>query len=141
MTELTEMSLVAVAEAIAGGEASSREVTEACLARIDARQPVLNAFISLDRDEALPLLADLLRIPPCEDCPAPSTGTRAPKSCRPTRTRRWLAPTPFRSRREPPEPVSTLIQCRTRGMALINSFSPTTTPRHASGCRWVPKWR
>jgi len=53
MTELTEMSLVAVAETIASGAASSREVTEACLARIDARQPVLNAFISLDRDGAL----------------------------------------------------------------------------------------
>ena len=45
--------MVAAAEAIAGGDASSREVTQACLARIDAMQPVLNAFISIDRDEAL----------------------------------------------------------------------------------------
>ena len=53
MTELAEMSLVAAAEAIAGGAASAREVTEACLARIDAKQPVLNAFLSIDCDEAL----------------------------------------------------------------------------------------
>ena len=53
MTELPDLGMVAAAQAIAGGDASSREVTQACLARIDAMQPVLNAFISIDRDEAL----------------------------------------------------------------------------------------
>ena len=43
--------------------------------KVDARLAKLGEWIErrgLDRDEALPLLADLLRIPPCEDCPAPS---------------------------------------------------------------------
>ena len=43
--------------------------------KVDTRLAKLGEWIEmrgLDRDEALPLLADLLRIPPCEDCPAPS---------------------------------------------------------------------
>lgn len=53
MNELTHLSLTDIAEAIAEKTVSSREVTEACLARIDEKQPALNAFISLEADEAL----------------------------------------------------------------------------------------
>ncbi len=53
MTELTHLSLTDIAEAISEKTVSSREVTEACLARIDEKQPALNAFISLEADEAL----------------------------------------------------------------------------------------
>lgn len=53
MTDWTSQDLTAVAAAIADGRVSSVEVTDACLARIDAWQPVLNAFIRLDRDSAL----------------------------------------------------------------------------------------
>ena len=45
--------LVQAAEAIAAGEISSRELTEACLARIATWQPVINAFIHLEPDLAL----------------------------------------------------------------------------------------
>jgi aspartyl-tRNA(Asn)/glutamyl-tRNA(Gln) amidotransferase subunit A len=53
MTGWTSLDLTAVAAAIADGRVSSVEVTEACLARITAWQPALNAFIRLDRDAAL----------------------------------------------------------------------------------------
>ena len=50
---LARLSLVEVAAAIADGRASSVEVTEACLARIDRLQPVLNCFISLEPEAAM----------------------------------------------------------------------------------------
>jgi aspartyl-tRNA(Asn)/glutamyl-tRNA(Gln) amidotransferase subunit A len=53
MTELTHFSLTEIADSIASRKVSSREVTEACLARIAEKQPVLNAFISLEAEEAL----------------------------------------------------------------------------------------
>src|SRR4051812_10933892 len=48
MAELTDLSLVDVAEAIRTRKLSSREVTEAALARAHAVQPKLNAFIAID---------------------------------------------------------------------------------------------
>lgn len=50
---ITEMSLVEVAEAIAGGSLTSLEVTQACLERIGRLQPRLNCFIYVDRENAL----------------------------------------------------------------------------------------
>lgn len=52
-TDPALMTLSAVAEAIAAKEVSSREVTQACLARIERLQPVLNAFISIEPEGAL----------------------------------------------------------------------------------------
>jgi aspartyl-tRNA(Asn)/glutamyl-tRNA(Gln) amidotransferase subunit A len=47
------MSLVAVAKAIAGKKISSREATQSCLTRIAQWQPRLNAFMAIEKDEAL----------------------------------------------------------------------------------------
>ena len=47
------MSAVAVAKAIAGKKFSSREVTQSCLDRIAQWQPRVNAFMSIEADEAL----------------------------------------------------------------------------------------
>ncbi|HVV41044.1 MAG TPA: amidase [Nitrobacter sp.] len=52
-TDPALMSLAAVADAIAGKKLSSREVTQACLARISRWQPHLNAFIAIEAEEAL----------------------------------------------------------------------------------------
>lgn len=53
MTDLSQLPLIAVADGIAAGQFSAREVVTACLARIERLQPVLNCFISLRADEAL----------------------------------------------------------------------------------------
>ena len=53
MSALNELSVTDLAGAIARGEATSLAATQACLARIDAANPTLNAFIRLDRTEAL----------------------------------------------------------------------------------------
>ena len=50
--DLTHLSLVDAAGAIARKEVSALEVTEACLARAEALQPTLNCFISLEAEEA-----------------------------------------------------------------------------------------
>jgi aspartyl-tRNA(Asn)/glutamyl-tRNA(Gln) amidotransferase subunit A len=47
------MSLTAVAKAIADKRVSSREVTQSCLDRIAKWQPKLNAFMSIEADDAL----------------------------------------------------------------------------------------
>jgi aspartyl-tRNA(Asn)/glutamyl-tRNA(Gln) amidotransferase subunit A len=47
------MSLTAVAKAIADKRFSSREVTQSCLARIARWQPHLNAFMTIEAEEAL----------------------------------------------------------------------------------------
>lgn len=49
----TLLSLMDVAAAIAARRISSREVTQACLARIERAQPRLNAFVSIEPEAAL----------------------------------------------------------------------------------------
>jgi aspartyl-tRNA(Asn)/glutamyl-tRNA(Gln) amidotransferase subunit A len=53
MTAIAALPLTDLADAIAKGEVTSLAATEACLARIDAQDKVLNAFIRLDREQAL----------------------------------------------------------------------------------------
>jgi aspartyl-tRNA(Asn)/glutamyl-tRNA(Gln) amidotransferase subunit A len=52
-TEPALLSLTDVAQAIARKRVSSREVTQSCLARIAQWQPRLNAFMSIEAEEAL----------------------------------------------------------------------------------------
>jgi aspartyl-tRNA(Asn)/glutamyl-tRNA(Gln) amidotransferase subunit A len=52
-TEPALLSLVEVAQAIAQKRVSSREVTQSCLDRIAQWQPRLNAFMTIDAEEAL----------------------------------------------------------------------------------------
>ncbi len=53
MTDPTALSLVDAAKAVASKEVSARELTEACIAKAEKMQPVLNCFISLDAEGAL----------------------------------------------------------------------------------------
>ncbi|GGF73560.1 amidase [Azorhizobium oxalatiphilum] len=53
MSAITDLTLTGIADAIAGKRISSREATEACLARIGAWQPHLNAFIAIEPETAL----------------------------------------------------------------------------------------
>jgi aspartyl-tRNA(Asn)/glutamyl-tRNA(Gln) amidotransferase subunit A len=53
MTELAALTLAEIASAIRARTASSVEVTQALLARIETWQPVLNAFVRLDGEDAL----------------------------------------------------------------------------------------
>jgi aspartyl-tRNA(Asn)/glutamyl-tRNA(Gln) amidotransferase subunit A len=48
-----EMTAVEIAERVRTGEMSAREVVEAALARIESRNPALNAFVTLDAEGAL----------------------------------------------------------------------------------------
>ena len=50
---LYELTLSALTAKLAAGEVSAREAMQACLDRIDAVDDRVNAFISLDRDDAL----------------------------------------------------------------------------------------
>ncbi len=52
MSALTSQSLVALRAALARGEVSSQEATEASLARIAAREPRLGAFLRVDAEGA-----------------------------------------------------------------------------------------
>lgn len=56
-------TLTEAADAVASGKISSRELTEACLARIAGWQPVLNCFIHLEEELALQMAdaADAVR--------------------------------------------------------------------------------
>lgn len=51
--DICALGLTAAAEAIAARRITATTATEACLARIDAWQPALNAFITLDAEGAL----------------------------------------------------------------------------------------
>lgn len=53
MAGLSDLTLVELAEAIRSRQVSSREATEAALARADVVQPRLNAFIAIDEAGAL----------------------------------------------------------------------------------------
>ncbi len=50
MTEIADWSLVETADAIAARKVSAMEVTEAMLARITKRQPLLNAYVRIDEE-------------------------------------------------------------------------------------------
>ena len=52
MSGLADLTLVEAAEAVRGGQATSRELLDACWANLDAANPVLNATIWLDREGA-----------------------------------------------------------------------------------------
>ena len=52
MMELADRSLTDIAAAIRAGETTSAAVLEACLARLDAVNPKINAIIWIDRDAA-----------------------------------------------------------------------------------------
>jgi aspartyl-tRNA(Asn)/glutamyl-tRNA(Gln) amidotransferase subunit A len=53
VTALTDLSLRAVAALIAARETSAVEATQACLARVEATQPVINAFSNVMAENAL----------------------------------------------------------------------------------------
>lgn len=53
MTDPTIWTLVEAADAVASKKISARELTEACIVKAEARQPVLNCFISLDSEGVL----------------------------------------------------------------------------------------
>lgn len=53
MSALTELSLTALAAGVRAGTFSSRDVVEACLRRIEALDPKLNAFLSVEAEAAL----------------------------------------------------------------------------------------
>lgn len=53
MTALADLTLVEASRLLSARTVSARELTEACLDRIDALQPLLNAFIRVDRETAL----------------------------------------------------------------------------------------
>ena len=53
MNDPAGLTLVDAADAISRGALSSRELTAACLDRAERLQPVLNAFIAIDREGAL----------------------------------------------------------------------------------------
>ena len=50
---LHELTLNELTARLAAGEVSSREAMQACLDRIDAVDGSINAFMSIDRDDAL----------------------------------------------------------------------------------------
>ena len=52
MRDIADWTLVETADAIALRKVSAREVTDALLARINMRQPLLNAYIRVDPDGA-----------------------------------------------------------------------------------------
>jgi aspartyl-tRNA(Asn)/glutamyl-tRNA(Gln) amidotransferase subunit A len=58
MTGLPDQTLNQTAQALRAGEISSRELTQAYLERIEAIEPHLNAFITLDPDDALAQAAE-----------------------------------------------------------------------------------
>jgi aspartyl-tRNA(Asn)/glutamyl-tRNA(Gln) amidotransferase subunit A len=57
MADLIQLGLKEAAEKIKNREISSVELTEACLARIEVRQPEVNAFIRICADTALEMAA------------------------------------------------------------------------------------
>jgi aspartyl-tRNA(Asn)/glutamyl-tRNA(Gln) amidotransferase subunit A len=61
MTELIHRPAWQLAEAVRNGELSPVALVQACLDRIDAVNPSLNAFVALRRDEALAEAAELQR--------------------------------------------------------------------------------
>ncbi len=61
MSDLTDLSAAALADALASGETTSVEVTTASLDRIEAHDGTLNAFLHVDREGALAAAVDVDR--------------------------------------------------------------------------------
>ena len=61
MTELTQLSLTEAAEAVRAGRVTATDLVEACLARIEATEPRVGAFASIQADGALAEAARLDR--------------------------------------------------------------------------------
>lgn len=59
MNELLRKSATELADMLAAGEVTSVELTTACLERIDALNPKINAFLCVDREGALATAADV----------------------------------------------------------------------------------
>src|SRR3546814_5314190 len=53
MNALTELSLTSLAAGMRAGAFSSRDIVEACLRRIDALDPQLNAFLRVESEAAM----------------------------------------------------------------------------------------
>lgn len=53
MAELADLGVVEAADMLSRGDASSRELVAACLARIDERDPVINAWVRVYAEDAL----------------------------------------------------------------------------------------
>ncbi len=53
MSDLTDLTITASIQALRQGEISSRELTQACLERIERLEPKLHAFITLTPELAL----------------------------------------------------------------------------------------
>lgn len=52
MSDPTQWTLIEAADAVSSKQISARELTEACIAKAEERQPTLNCFISLDAEGA-----------------------------------------------------------------------------------------
>lgn len=59
MNDLLKKSALELADMLAAGETTSVELTRACLDRIDALNPTINAFLYVDREGALATAADV----------------------------------------------------------------------------------
>lgn len=59
MNDLLKKSALELADMLAAGEITSVELTRACLDRIDALNPTINAFLYVDREGALKTAADV----------------------------------------------------------------------------------
>ena len=61
MKEILRKSALELAAMLAGGEITSVELTTACLDRIEALNPRINAFLHVDREGALATAAEIDR--------------------------------------------------------------------------------
>ena len=62
MAEWMQKTALEMAEALRAGEVTSTQLVEESLARIDAMNPTVNAFVAVDRDGALEVAAEVDRI-------------------------------------------------------------------------------
>ena len=63
MSDPMQWALVEAADAVAAKEISARELAEASIAKVAARQPTLNCFISVDAEGALVVRDVALQVP------------------------------------------------------------------------------
>ena len=62
MTDWMKKTALEMSEGLRSGEVTSTQLVEEALARIDAMNPTVNAFVSVDRDGALEVAAEVDRI-------------------------------------------------------------------------------